>query len=43
MHPEIEDEYHCFDAFNTSCDHPARDSQDACYLQAESSDSKLKT
>ena len=26
--PEIEDEYHCFDALNTPADHPARDSQD---------------
>ncbi|PYM13697.1 MAG: phenylalanine--tRNA ligase subunit alpha, partial [Verrucomicrobia bacterium] len=23
--PEIEDEYHCFDALNTPADHPARD------------------
>ena len=33
--PEIEDEYHCFDALNTPADHPARDSQDTFYLQAE--------
>ena len=26
--PEIEDEYHCFDALNTPADHPARDTQD---------------
>ncbi len=26
--PEVEDEYHCFDALNTPGDHPARDSQD---------------
>ena len=32
--PEIEDEYHCFDALNTPADHPARDSQDTFYLQA---------
>lgn len=31
--PEIEDEYHCFDALNTPDDHPARDSQDTFYLQ----------
>src|ERR1043166_1021922 len=31
--PEIEDEYHCFDALNTPADHPARDSQDTFYLQ----------
>jgi phenylalanyl-tRNA synthetase alpha chain len=30
--PEIEDEYHCFDALNTSADHPARDAQDTFYL-----------
>jgi phenylalanyl-tRNA synthetase alpha chain len=29
--PEIEDEYHCFDALNTPADH-ARDSQDTFYL-----------
>src|ERR1043166_3963605 len=26
--PEIEDEYHCFDALNTPADHPARDTQE---------------
>jgi len=31
--PEIEDEYHCFDALNTPADHPARDSQDTFYIQ----------
>ena len=30
--PEIEDEYHCFDALNTPAAHPARDSQDTFYL-----------
>src|SRR3954447_21543893 len=30
--PEIEGEYHCFDALNTPADHPARDSQDTFYL-----------
>ena len=30
--PEIEDEYHCFDALNTPTDHPARDAQDTFYL-----------
>jgi phenylalanyl-tRNA synthetase alpha chain len=34
--PEIEDEYHCFDALNTPADHPARDSQDTFYLAASS-------
>jgi len=32
--PEVEDEYHCFDALNTPADHPARDSQDTFYVQA---------
>ncbi|MFN7139373.1 MAG: phenylalanine--tRNA ligase subunit alpha [Limisphaerales bacterium] len=31
--PEIEDEYHCFDALNTPADHPARDLQDTFYLE----------
>jgi phenylalanyl-tRNA synthetase alpha chain len=31
--PEIEDEYHCFDALNTPADHPARDSQDTFFLK----------
>jgi phenylalanyl-tRNA synthetase alpha chain len=30
--PEIEDEYHNFDALNTPADHPARDMQDTFYL-----------
>ena len=38
--PEIEDEYHCFDALNTPADHPARDMQDTFYLE---SNSKLET
>ena len=29
--PELEDEYHCFDALNTPADHPARDTQDTFY------------
>src|SRR5262252_6081608 len=33
--PEIEDEYHCFDALNTPADHPARDTQDTFYLGNE--------
>jgi phenylalanyl-tRNA synthetase alpha chain len=32
--PEIEDEYHCFDALNTPADHPARDTQDTFYLDS---------
>src|SRR5436189_1740017 len=35
--PEVEDEYHCFDALNTPADHPARDSQDTFYLAEDSS------
>jgi phenylalanyl-tRNA synthetase alpha chain len=34
--PEIEDEYHCFDALNTPDDHPARDTQDTFYIQGAS-------
>ena len=30
--PEVEDEYHCFDALNTPADHPARDTQDTFYI-----------
>src|SRR5471032_1230518 len=32
--PEIEDEYHCFDALNTPADQPARDAQDTFYLDS---------
>jgi len=35
--PEIEDEYHCFDALNTPADHPARDLQDTFYVAQASS------
>jgi len=31
--PEVEDDYHCFDALNTPADHPARDMQDTFYLE----------
>src|SRR5215510_12871107 len=48
--PEIEDEYHCFDALNTPADHPARDTQDTFYLEFKDNapplqleNSKLKT
>ncbi|MCU0241270.1 MAG: phenylalanine--tRNA ligase subunit alpha [Vicinamibacteria bacterium] len=30
--PEIEDDYHCFEALNMPPDHPARDMQDTFYL-----------
>lgn len=33
--PEIEDDYHCFDALNTPSDHPARDSQDTFYVEGD--------
>ena len=38
--PEIEDEYHCFDALNTPADHPARDAQDTFYVWAEAGQSR---
>src|SRR3954470_6481726 len=42
--PEVEDEYHCFDALNTPADHPARDSQDTFYLgSADSAGSGART
>src|SRR5256886_9415714 len=30
--PDVEDEWHCFDALNTPPDHPARNEQDTFYL-----------
>jgi phenylalanyl-tRNA synthetase alpha chain len=36
--PEIEDEWHCFDALNTPPDHPARDTQDTFYLAQSDAD-----
>jgi phenylalanyl-tRNA synthetase alpha chain len=38
--PEIEDEYHCFDALNTPADHPARDAQDTFYLGSKTTGDK---
>jgi len=32
--PEVEDEWHCFDALNMPAAHPARDMQDTLYLSA---------
>jgi len=32
--PELEDEWHCFDALNMPAEHPARDMQDTLYLGA---------
>jgi phenylalanyl-tRNA synthetase alpha chain len=31
--PDVEDEWHCFDALNTPPDHPARNEQDTFYLR----------
>jgi len=43
--PEVEDDFHCFDALNTPADHPARDSQDTFYVgdnsKPETRNSKL--
>src|SRR5258706_6234656 len=41
--PEIEDEYHCFDALNTPADHPARDTQDTFYLSADGAEGAPET
>jgi phenylalanyl-tRNA synthetase alpha chain len=41
--PEVEDEYHCFDALNTPADHPARDTQDTFYLQNAESGAQPST
>src|SRR5450432_2677565 len=30
--PDVDDEFHCFDALNTPADHPARNEQDTFYL-----------
>ena len=38
--PEVEDEYHCFDALNTPADHPARDTQDTFYLGGATADGR---
>ncbi|HON07079.1 MAG TPA: phenylalanine--tRNA ligase subunit alpha [Verrucomicrobiota bacterium] len=42
--PEVEDDYHCFDALNTPPDHPARDTQDTFYIAADNTNtSKIAT
>jgi phenylalanyl-tRNA synthetase alpha chain len=41
--PEVEDEYHCFDALNTPADHPARDTQDTFYLASAESGAQPST
>ena len=45
--PEVEDEWHCFDALNMPAEHPARDMQDTLYLAtpiaAESPDDRVRT
>jgi phenylalanyl-tRNA synthetase alpha chain len=40
--PEIDDDYHCFEALNMPPDHPARDMQDTFYLKGRS-DTLLRT
>src|SRR4029079_18978701 len=34
--PEVDDDYHCFEALNMPPDHPARDMQDTFYLRGSS-------
>jgi phenylalanyl-tRNA synthetase alpha chain len=34
--PEVDDDYHCFEALNMPPDHPARDMQDTFYLKGKS-------
>src|SRR5476651_1842176 len=45
--PEVEDEWHCFDALNMPAEHPARDMQDTMYLasplRGEGGDRDLRT
>lgn len=38
--PEIEGEWHCFDALNTPADHPARDTQDTFYVEGSNPDAR---
>lgn len=33
--PEVDDDFHCFEALNMPADHPARDMQDTFYLEGE--------
>jgi phenylalanyl-tRNA synthetase alpha chain len=40
--PEVDDDYHCFEALNMPPDHPARDMQDTFYLEGRS-DALLRT
>ena len=45
--PEVEDEWHCFDALNMPAEHPARDMQDTLYLASPmrpvGGDSRVRT
>jgi len=41
--PEVEDEYHCFDALNTPADHPARDTHDTFYLANQNQEREALT
>jgi phenylalanyl-tRNA synthetase alpha chain len=40
--PEVEDEWHCFDALNTPADHPARDTQDTFYIHGAPFDANTR-
>ena len=40
--PEVEDEYHCFDALNTPSDHPARDTQDTFFLRGTTAGTPIR-
>jgi phenylalanyl-tRNA synthetase alpha chain len=40
--PEVDDDYHCFEALNMPPDHPARDMQDTFYLKGKK-DALLRT
>lgn len=41
--PDIEDEYHNFDALNFQPDHPARDMQDTFFIKSDRNDVLLRT
>src|SRR6266496_36744 len=41
--PEVEDEYHCFNALNTPADHPARDTHDTFYLANQNQEREALT
>ncbi len=41
--PDIEDDYHNFDALNFQADHPARDMQDTFFIKSDRNDVLLRT